>query len=260
MKSKIDEIFNHLLEEVKKGRSIKDCLKDYPDLVDELEPLLKLAVDIEDLPKPELDPIAIKATINSIREIISQRQSKRKLSFGRIFSFRPVFARVAAILLLLIITAWTTVSLSANSLPGELFYPVKLFSEKVRYFLTFSPAGKAELHVVFADKRTNEFVLTFKEGDEINRDLLDSMLKEIELAVRCTRSVSVEHSAKIMEKIGRCNAYQMTVLQNTQLLICDCDTGIINNAINICSERIKCIDCNVCPDSTDDHNCPCNNE
>ena len=58
MKAKIEEILDTLITEVRRGRSIDDCLSQYAEYADELRPLLFMAKSISDLPKPEPDPEA----------------------------------------------------------------------------------------------------------------------------------------------------------------------------------------------------------
>jgi hypothetical protein len=146
---------------------------------------------------------------------------------------------------------------SASSLPGNPLYPVKRLSEKIHYMLTFSDERKVELHIIFADKRTKEFTHTFKQKERINSELLNAMLDEIELAMVCTNRLPKERAAILIEKLVQCNEHQLEVLQNTKVHACACDGETIDDAINICTKRHQCIQCEMNPDACDDPNCPC---
>ena len=78
MKLKRDEILDQLLEEIKKGKSIEDCLRAYPEFAEELEPLLRLAERIEDLPKPEPNPEVVESVLTKIREMAVKERQKEK--------------------------------------------------------------------------------------------------------------------------------------------------------------------------------------
>lgn len=259
MKSKIDEILDQLLEEIKKGRSIEDCLKKYPEIVDELEPLLRLAHKIEDLPKPEPEPEAVKVTVIKMRKMMAAEQHpEKRFSFRKIFTFKPVMVRAIAVILLIIFIGWTSLSLSANTVPGDFLYPVKLLGEKVHYILTINPEGKAELHLVFADKRTKEFVMSFEQGIRINRELLSTMLSETDSALKYSESLGADRSTKFIMKVKKCNQIQMEVLQEIKPLVLSSDSLIINEAINLCIERCHCVDSRINSDPNIElHPCPC---
>jgi hypothetical protein len=250
MKIKIEEILDLLLTEMKKGKSIEDCLRAYPEYAQELEPLLRLSREIEDISKPEPNPKAVESVITKAREMISREKSvEKRFSFRKIFSLKPVMVRVIAVVLLVVLIGWTTVILSAKSMPGDFLYPMKLFTEKVQYTLTIDKEGKAELHLVFADRRTNELIRSFKKGEEINKELLRTMLIEALLALEYSETMSGERCKAFLEKIGRCNQCQKEFLEKIKPMTCSSDTAVINEAINTCCERCDCIKQKLNPES-----------
>jgi hypothetical protein len=259
MKLKADEILDLLLTEMQKGRSLEDCLEEYPEFAQELEPLLRLAGKIEDLPEPEPSPEAIESVLAKIREIaVSKELKEKKFSLRKIFSLHPVLVRAFAVVLLIIFIGWTSLSFSAKSVPGDVLYPVKLLTEKVQYILTISPEGKAELHLSFADRRTEELVLTFKESEALNKELLSAMLNEAQSALEYLESLTAERSAVLIEKVGKCNQYQKGVLEKIKPMACISDVAVINEAINLCTERHRCIKRILNPESNIEQClCPC---
>ena len=80
MNNKTEEIFDRLMERMFAGEDIESCLRDYPRLADELRPLLKIALNIENLPKPEPDPDALARAIAKVRTSYMAKKPKRKIS------------------------------------------------------------------------------------------------------------------------------------------------------------------------------------
>ena len=255
MKAKIDEILDKLIAEVRQGKSPDDCLREYPEHADELRPLLYLASTIDALPRPEPAAEAAEAAIGKIRASLKKTDTPKALSLRRVFVLRPVVVRILAVVFLVLALGATTVMLSANSLPGDMLYPVKTLTERVQLFLTIDTEGKARLHVIFADKRTHEFEALLKPGTRINQDLLAEMLHETELAIECAGLLDKEVAVRIIEQIEKCNNHQMAVLESTRDCACDIDLALIEEAINKCLKQHECIDC-MKGDNGSGNNCP----
>ncbi len=243
MKAKIEEIFDRLIAEVRKGRSVDDCLHEYAEYADELKPLLYLANTINDLPKPEPSAEAVEATIKQARALSSEQKTSKRFSFREIFILNPVMVRVFAIVLLILVFGVATVSLSANSLPGDVLYPVKIATERVQLLLTIDIEGKARLHAVFADKRTDEFASLLEPGVEISEALLAEMLHQTDLAIACVVVLDEESAAEIIDQIAECCHRQMAVLEKARDCACEVDIAVIEEAMQECVEQRECIEC-----------------
>lgn len=55
---------------------------------------------------------------------------------------------------------------SPGILPGHVFYPIKMLRDRVLEWLTFDPSDKAELLVLYADKRMAMAKRLFEDGSE----------------------------------------------------------------------------------------------
>ena len=256
MKRRIEELLDQLVAEVGKGRTVEDCLREHSEYADELRPLLQLAQQIGGLPRPEPGQDSITATIKRAR-VIAGAQGRDHFSLRSIFVFRPWLVKVLAIVLLVCLVGVTTVTLSASSLPGDVLYPVKVFAEQVQYFLTIDAEGKARLHVMFADRRTNEFACLFEPGLPVNRELLADMLQATELAISHIELLSGRDAAQIIALMADCNNRQMELLEQVKLRACDDDAKVIDQAIRTCHEQHDCIECMQNPDSGNKSHCPC---
>lgn len=241
MKSRIEDIFARLLEEIEEGRSIEDCLSEYPDHAEELRSLLHLAGAVKQMPGPVPRPEAVQQAIRNVRQMArTDTRTARRFSW-RAFMLHPVTVRTALAAVLVIVLGWTTVGLSAASLPGEFLYPVKRLSEQVRYFFTTSSEGKAEMHILFADRRTEEFIMTFEPGERIDQRLLESMLREAASAQQFVDELPAEFGEVLQKRIEVCNQHQLSVLEHARDRVCDCDRELIDAAINACRTRPGCM-------------------
>ncbi len=250
MKSRVEDIFARLLEEIEEGRSIEDCLSEYPDLAEELRSLLHLAGVVKQMPGRVPRPEAVQQAIRRVRQMVrADTRTARRFSW-RAFMLHPVTVRTALAAVLVIVLGWTTVGLSAASLPGEFLYPVKRLSEQVQYFFTTGSEGKAELHILFADRRTEEFILTFEPGERIDRSLLESMLREAASAQQFVDELPPGFGEVLQQKMAACTQHQLSVLEHARGQVCDCDREIIDAAISTCRNRPGCM-----PDADDDEPC-----
>jgi len=257
MKKKIEDILDQLIIEMNKGKTVDECLRKYHECADELRPLLQLAQQITELPTPEPRPAAVETAIRKAHTIASGKRRTKRFSWREIFVVRPIVVRAVAVILLIFLVGLTTVTLSASSLPGDVLYPVKLFAERVQYFMTVDTKGRARLHVMFADRRTNEFACLLEPGLPVDKELLASMLQATRLAIDHIELLSKEDAAQVIVQMAECNHHQMTLLEKTRQHACDEDKKIIEEAIKKCHEHHDCIECMQNPNSGSKSHCPC---
>lgn len=257
MKRNLDELFDQLLEEIQRGRSIDDCLKNWPEHADKLKPLLEVAQSITGLPVPEPREQAVAETLRRVRAVAGAEKQKRPFFLRQFVSWQPALVRAAAGMILIIAIGWTTASLSARSLPGEPLYPVKRLTERIEYSVTFDAHRKAVLHLRFADRRTQEFSGIFIPGEKIDRSLLSAMLNEIQSAFQYAGQCSESRCAALMQRVADYNNYQRHVLETARARACDCDREVLDKAISICRERHGCLECMQNDGTMPDMSSPC---
>ena len=146
----LDECLERLLV---KGEPIEQCLRDFPEQADELEPLLQMALATKKAitiqPRPEFRAEARYQFLSALRAV----EPKRRLPF---FGLRPRWAAVVAIVIALLLAGGGTVAAAGGSMPDEPLYRVKLATEQVQLILTPSALGKAEFYARLADRRVFE--------------------------------------------------------------------------------------------------------
>ncbi len=242
MKKKFEEILDILIKEIKEGKSVDDCLKEYPEYSEELKPLLLLASGIAEIPKPEIDITAFEKTMAKIKSAKEETTIRKSLFIFRTLITKPPVRRLAFAVLIFTITIAITFSFSAYSLPGDTLYPVKRLGEKTQLALTIRNESKARLHIKLANRRTEDFILTFKEGEEINRELIKAMLGEAHAAMEHCKCLTGQKSTVLISKVKECSQYQLKTLQNIKPMVCDSDLPFISESINECSLRCSCVE------------------
>ncbi len=240
MKLKIEDILEKAIEQMRQGKDIEEILKEYPDFAEELSALLLIARRMNKMPKPAPEEDSIARTIIQAKAILEKE--KRVPFFKRFFILQPTFIRAFAIVLLIIAIIGGSLSISARSMPGELLYPVKRFSERIYYALTFDKDGRIELHIKFADRRAGELSYTFNRNKRVDERLLNSMLEETELAYNLIESVNEEKAFKLYKNIADINDAQIKILKDIKNFACVCDTVLINRALDICQKRCRCLE------------------
>lgn len=242
MKKKIEEILDILIEEIKEGKSVDDCLKEYPEHSEELRSLLLLASGIEEIPQPEIDIRAFEKTMAKINWAKEETTTRKSLFVLRTLLTKPSVRRLAFTVLIFTITIAITFSFSAYSLPGDTLYPVRRLGENAQLALTIRDENKAKLHIKRANRRREDFILTFKKGEEINRELIKAMLGEAHAAMGYCKCLPEQKSTALFSEVQECSQHQLKTLQNIKPFVCDSDMLFISEAINECSLRCSCIE------------------
>ena len=198
--NRFEDILVECIDDIKAGRSsIEDCLSRYPSLREQLEPLLRIALEIHETPDVKPSPaFKIKARVQ-LMEQIHERQAVTRWPWRRYSDqtkptkYRRRFSMVGvivAIALALSAAGGGTAYASQASLPGDALYPIKLGTEQVRMMLPGDDVAKAERALSFAERRVDEMEALAKEGRPEDMalavakydDALNKVLARMELA------------------------------------------------------------------------------
>ncbi|HVP21425.1 MAG TPA: DUF5667 domain-containing protein [Anaerolineaceae bacterium] len=173
--SPFDLILDRCLEFVTgEGHTVTDCLAQYPDQRESLEPLLKLALCLQTAQNISA-PADFRLTAQTRMENLIAaypRSHKHNHSFsgtiqGIAKRLRPAIPapqvtlrwRLAGLAMILILfMAVSSVQASANSLPGQWLYPLKRTLENVEYDLAGSNAAQGNVSAKHTRERFNEVV------------------------------------------------------------------------------------------------------
>lgn len=180
------------LEGLRAGRTLDDLLSTYPADAASLRELLNVASRLQELPEA-LPASAFRrgARGRFLSEI--EARDTQGLSLGTHgLHWRTAFALsiVAVFLLSLFVGSGLTVA-SAEALPGDPLYGVKIASEAVILALPQTPGSRAELELTYAERRLNEIHTLAARGR------LDESAQPLNSASR-----DLERAASIVQGLG----------------------------------------------------------
>jgi len=177
---KIEDVLAQCIEDIKAGRSsVADCLVKYPSMRKQLEPLLRIALEIRE--PPDVKPSAafkVRARVQLMEQIHAKRAVTKWPWFRYTGQVKPIpykrkfnmVAIIIAIVLAISAAGGGTAYASQGSLPGDVLYPVKLGTEQVRLILA-DDAADAELWLEFANIRVGEMSALAEKGRPENIDI-----------------------------------------------------------------------------------------
>ena len=178
---KFEDILVQCIENIKAGRSsIEDCLNRYPSMREQLEPLLRIALEIREPPDVKPSPsFKVKARV-WLMDQIHGKQAVTKWPWFRYNSqAKPIPYRrrfsMASVILVIVLTLSAigggTAYAAQDSLPGDALYPVKLGTEQMRMMLPGDDVVKAERALSFAERRMGEIEALTEKGRPQDLDL-----------------------------------------------------------------------------------------
>ena len=248
METHLERALDDCLEALRSGSSVEQCLQRYPRLAKDLEPLLRTAAALKHLPAPTPSPQAIRTALVRMGEALPRRTRRsaararsgagRRISVPRLV---PVLA--GALTLLVVMSGWGITAASARSQPGDLLYPLKLATERVRFALTLQPEGRAELRLSFSDRRLAELVESQAERGNIDPTLLKALLSEADLALDEAQALPEERFQLFLMKLNHSNTQHKAVLEQLTRHASDDDVDLLGDAISVCEERHRWIGC-----------------
>ena len=152
------------LQEMERGADLDSVLARFPELADELRPILKTAAHAREMASAEPSPEVVRRSrarvMQHAAEIREAKAAPRKRAIPALQRFVISFG-LAAIFLL---SGNGLLSASASALPGEQLYPVKRGWESVRLFFIFDTEARELLENEFENERLHEANELLSEG------------------------------------------------------------------------------------------------
>ena len=180
MDEKIIEALNDCLERLDRGEALEAVLSRYPEARRELEPLLRASIVTRRALAGVVPPPGARARVwTHLQPDMKGRSRPRRFS---LFWLRPWAVAVTSLFLVFLLAGGTVLA-SANSLPHQPLYAVKLAAEQAQLSLTPTKAGKARLELSFAEKRAREMVAVaqLNRPEELQKlaDRLEAHLEKV---------------------------------------------------------------------------------
>lgn len=168
MKKDLDSILEEVLLAIEQGENAEACLARYPEQAEALRPLLQTVQMLRSLREEVPSPSLARGRELFLREAARLRRRERvarwKVQWRRFLqglTLSPVVRRgwavaVLTVTILACLMGWGVVVASAQSLPGDPLYPMKLAVERVQLTFTFDPEERAQLEEQFQARRVQE--------------------------------------------------------------------------------------------------------
>lgn len=165
MNEKLYEVLEICIRAIETGADLESVLKLYPQMEDELRPLLETMQRAKSLSVPSVP----EASLYRSRARVLQHAAEMRVATPKPRRTRFMFTRFATSLtlaLVFLLGGTGIVGASSGALPGDNLYPVKRRWEEVRLWFEFSPEGREELESKYEQERLNEVDLLLNEGRE----------------------------------------------------------------------------------------------
>lgn len=201
-------ITDDCLERIAHGESVADCLARYPDVAEQLAPMLWAAEQLRAFSQVHLtEGQRLRAKV-ALREELAAQRAQRERSKGALgivawarLRMAPLAAAVAAVLFVSV--AFSTV---AASQPGDFVYPVRVAVERAPALVQSNPARGAAVELAVADRRLSDIT---RDG-AAHAVAVDALLRSDEAAVE--RAVNLSETEKD-EVAARVSAHAATLSQ-----------------------------------------------
>jgi hypothetical protein len=170
------EIFNSCLEDMFEGANIEDCLRAYPGQAAELEPLLRTSLALRQASLNIQPDYSFKAIVRSHLQIRAEKIRQKEQKATWFFScYKRLAVAIVSVMVVFLVGGGVFIA-SANALPDESLYPIKLAGEHLRLAVAFSEIDRAKIHVQFAERRADEMVEMALQGE---RDMISTLTAQI---------------------------------------------------------------------------------
>ncbi len=227
------EILDECMSAILAGATVQEALAAYPELKEELEPLLLLGAGLSSAPDPLLDPAVM---LENMGRAMATAPVPKRRSRAAVFS-RPVFTRLAASLAMVFALGWGATVVSAPAVPGDWLYPLKLMTERVRFALAVNSENKAELRIAFSERRLVEAVKKYDAGQGLDPRLLKEMLDEASAALESVANLPASSRDIMAARVLSATRFQEENLKRLHARVTPQEQEIIQPYLDMCSKR-----------------------
>ncbi len=222
------------LDQIERGiLSIDQCLELFPEYRKEIEPLLRLAAELEPFSvKPSDDFKA--ATRSMLKHEVENDWLRRVMSVRRLFGRLALAGRSVFALITVGVTflGSGTIYAAQGSLPGDALYPVKTGTENIRYWLAPGEAERAELLIMRAERRLDEIAAKASVGRNIDDESLAEAGREIDSAVQWCNGLPVGVRDQALERLSKIASQKETILKTVAAYsACESSRTVLEEAV-----------------------------
>jgi hypothetical protein len=235
MSEHISSVLDRALARLEAGEPVESILTDYPSQSGELAPLLAVTRELSslrDVPAPPEPEAGLAAFLDQARALRPEAASRHRLHrrlIERLASFRDLWwyprvrltvgTLVALVMLFGLLSS--TISLAADSLPGDWLYPVKLAGEEIRLSFTFEQTTRAEYHLARARARVGEIQRLAQAGRPIDETTLSHMSRSLETSLLAAAAANPAETLRLLRAIEETTAEQAALLAAAEAIATD---------------------------------------
>ena len=156
MENEIQEVLQQCLERLEEGRSLEECLVQFPEEADRLEPLLQTALAARSQFAVGISAATRVRLRNRVMAEWDRRPRPRHWTFPvPLFSLRTATV-AASVVLAVALSGVGTVAAAGGAVPGDRLYPVKELREETQLWFARSPEAKVEMYTHLVKQRARE--------------------------------------------------------------------------------------------------------
>jgi hypothetical protein len=169
--SNLYEVLELCLQDMDAGTDLETVLFRYPELADELRPILEASVQARSLASGEPSPDLVRRNRAKLLQHAAQMREAHVPPARRLWAVSLRRALVSlAVIGVLLMSGTGLVRAAATTLPGDRLYPVKRSWENALVALTFDSGARQALEVEHRNNRLAEIHKIFAEGRAIRVD------------------------------------------------------------------------------------------
>jgi hypothetical protein len=170
--NKLYEVLETCLNEIEQGADVDTVLFRYPELADELRPILEASVKAKAMAAPAPSQEVIRRNRAKLLQHAAELRERKAVPASRRIWSLPLRRALVSLMVvvMLFVSGNGLVRASSNTLPGDDLYPVKRTWEDVLLFLTFDETEREALELEHEKERLDELHELFTEGRSVEVD------------------------------------------------------------------------------------------
>ena len=174
------DVLEVCLQELENGADLETLLFRYPELADELRPILETAVKARSIPVSGPSAEVVRRSRARVLQHAAQLREGRAQSSRRLWTvpLRRMLVSLAVIVALFI-SGTGLVQASSTTIPGDNLYPVKRTWEDIRLLFTFDAQLRESLEIEHENERHEELYELFAEGRSAKVDFAGTVTRQI---------------------------------------------------------------------------------
>lgn len=155
----IEDMFEECVRQLSAGSGLEEVLAKFPDQAEELRPMLQAALDLQrfaaDIKPSQAAQMRSRAQFLTAAAGMAATSSKRGSKFNP-FHWRLAASSAILVAIIAAIFVLGTGFASADALPGDVFYPVKIMVEQMQINLVQDAPARLEMEEGYDDRRQEE--------------------------------------------------------------------------------------------------------